>query len=42
MWKYKLVLEKNCITKREYFRIFNKVDLVMGITDAKLLLCNGI
>ena len=42
MRQYGLALEKYWVTQIGYFRLVNTVALGMGITDGKILLCNGI
>ena len=42
MSQYGLALEKYWVTQIGYFRLVNTVALGMGITDGKILLCNGI
>ena len=42
MQKYDLLLEKYWATQSGYFRLDTTVELGMGITYGKLLLCNEI
>ena len=42
MRKSYLALEKYWVTQSDYFRLATTVEMVMGITYGKILLCHGI